>query len=98
MESCPRCTTPFGKRKRCYVCQPGKRKTGETRTCRVCGSAFYVERNQMADVARNTGTYCSRACKGAYMKTQPRPWAKPEEKTRHAAGYVLVWDPEHPRA
>lgn len=98
MGSCPICSRPFGKRKRCYVCSPGKRRTGETRACKVCGEPFYVQRNQATDVARNSGTYCSRKCKGKAEALKPKPWARPDEKLLHPAGYVLVWRPDHPRA
>lgn len=98
-EVCPTCGCPLSaKRRRCYTCSPGGRKTGETRLCKVCGTAFYVQQNQIADVVRGTGTYCSRACKGKAEAAKPKPWAKPEQKTRHTAGYVLVWAPSHPRA
>ena len=33
------------------------------RACKVCGKSFYAARWQMADIARNTAVYCSRACK-----------------------------------
>ncbi len=59
---CPICGTPFGKRRRCYQCAPGRTKTGGEVPCQQCGKLFYQSRWQLADVARHTGTYCSQAC------------------------------------
>lgn len=73
-------------------------KTGEVRSCKVCGTEFYVQQNQIADTFRNTGTYCSRLCKGKAQAEKTPPWARPQEKTVHAAGYLKVWAPDHPRA
>jgi len=49
-------------------------------------------------VKHGEGHYCSRKCKGKKMSETPRPWAKPNEKTVHSAGYLMVWAPEHPKA
>ena len=93
--TCPQCGTPYGKRARCYVCQPGKQRTGEQRTCRNCGQPFYVSRSAARDTARRTGTYCSNACKYAAM---PRCQGHPERIQYHSAGYRLAYAPDHPRA
>lgn len=88
-ESCPTCGVQFGKRKRCYFCQPAKRKTGEDRTCKGCGKSFYAARWQLADVARNQGTYCSVACKGKVMSTRTRP-LQDRAPYVNRQGYVMV--------
>lgn len=99
-DRCPVCGTQYGKRKRCYACSPGPKRTGEERSCLVCGKTFYAPAWVIRDVARNSGSYCSRACKHQAQRAhQPDPaWAKTDQPIRHSAGYVLIWAPEHPRA
>lgn len=63
-DRCPHCGTPYGKRRRCYRCNPGgSPKAGEIRQCQTCGQDFYAPRWKLNDAARNQGTYCSRECK-----------------------------------
>lgn len=90
---CPICGTPFGKRRRCYKCAPGRRKTGSTKPCAQCGKPFYVSLFESRDIARNSGTYCSRACLHASMRLDG-----PGAKFKRPDGYVVVYYPKHPDA
>lgn len=94
---CPTCLSPYGKRKRCYVCS-GRKRTGETRSCATCQKQFYVQLNVARDAARHSGTYCSRSCKAIAQKGRPQKWAPYGGTIAHSAGYRLLWMPEHPRA
>lgn len=58
-QECPVCGTPYGARRRCYQCQPGRKKTGAQRLCEVCEKPIYVQPNQEG----REGRFCSVACK-----------------------------------
>lgn len=90
--NCPECGRPYGKRRRCYWCH-GKQRSGENRTCAVCGKEFYAARWQLADTARNQGTYCSAACLHESLRLHGPGY----EYTRQD-GYVAVYYPTHPDA
>lgn len=53
------CSTPYGVRRRCYRCQPGRKKTGLDHLCEVCEKPVYVQPNQEG----REGRFCSVACK-----------------------------------
>jgi hypothetical protein len=95
-EACPQCGSPYGKRRRCYKCTSAPR-LGEKRPCVVCGKEFYAPRWALNDITRNSGVYCSRACKyqgqGANLQGQ-----RAGDLTVASNGYLLAWAPEHPRA
>lgn len=61
MESCPLCARPYGKRKRCYDCSPGRRRSRVTRICEACGSSFDVIPAQLK--IAGGGRFCSRSCR-----------------------------------
>ena len=88
MESCPACGKPYGQRRRCYFCH-GKPRTGEERTCAICGRRFYVALWQMADTRRRQGTYCSRACKAEGHRRQVMPLSE-RKPYINRQGYVMV--------
>lgn len=96
--SCPICFTEFGKRKRCYVCDPTRKRTGKIIKCAQCGKEFYAQKNQVADKERKSATYCSRECKHTAQRGRPNPKNYTGKKSKHAAGYVLVYLPGHHRA
>lgn len=75
MGSCPICQKPYGKGKRCYSCQPGRPKTGQTKKCQECGKEFYIQAAAAKDPRRKGGLYCSRACKHTAMQGRPS-WRK----------------------
>jgi hypothetical protein len=60
--SCPTCGTSYGVRKRCYYCQPAKRRSGQEQTCEHCGTPKYFQRNQLDN---GEGRFCSKVCKYA---------------------------------
>lgn len=60
VESCPLCARPYGKRKRCYHCSPGRRRSRVERVCEVCGIPFEIITSQLK--VSGGGRYCSRAC------------------------------------
>lgn len=62
---CPECGRPYGQRRRCHACQPGRKRTGVTQSCVGCGAAIYVQPNQ---ATRGEGKYCSFACKGDALR------------------------------
>lgn len=81
---CPTCGREYGKRKRCYYCQPGRKRTGTTKLCEQCGAGIYVQANQ----ARNgEGRFCSYRCKYEADRGTERA-----EGTRYVRkdGYVSV--------
>lgn len=88
MSSCPICATPYGKRRRCYKCSPGKQRTGETRTCETCGREFYKQRNE---IERGEGRFCSYACKYQADRGKPNHRRDESKYVRHAAGYLWKW-------
>ena len=64
MARCSRCgSAKSDKRNRCYVCSPGKEKSGETIKCAHCQSSFYVQRHQLNAVGNRKPKYCSLECK-----------------------------------
>ncbi len=91
MESCPECHAIYGKRKRCYFCQPAKRRTGEVRKCRQCGGEFYLKQSELKDPRRKGGLYCSRACKHIAQRGRPS-WNKMPlgSKRTRSDGYIEV--------
>lgn len=96
MDHCPICNRPYtASIKRCYYCKP-KPKTGENRTCPICGIVFYAAPWQLRDTARKQGTYCSKACKDTALQTLMQGPRK--DQVIHSGGYVLVWAPDHPRS
>ena len=94
-DTCPTCGRTYGKRKRCYVCQGAKRKTGETRKCEQCGAEFYMQLNQ---IKHGEGRCCSYACKHAASTGIERAVG-----TRYInnQGYIVIktgvrqWELEH---
>lgn len=104
MRTCSQCGSGLGGRwgNRCYHCKPGgSAKTGEDRTCEVCGLSFYVGGSQLKKY-EGGGTYCSRRCTKKGLKGR-KFRLKKKETTRYItqAGYVLVkvgiheWEFEH---
>lgn len=84
---CPTCGRPYGKRHRCYFCQPRPR-TGEFRDCPICATRFYASGWQLRDVERNQGTYCSRPCQYKGIRSrEPKVGGKCIMNT----GYVSVY-------
>lgn len=60
---CPTCGKSYGKRKRCYSCQPGgSPRAGEDRVCKECRKGFYVPRWKINETRYRAGLYCSKAC------------------------------------
>lgn len=60
--TCPQCDRPYGKRRRCYYCQPGRKRTGGTKSCEYCGEQIH----QAAWEARaSQKRFCSYECKYA---------------------------------
>ena len=96
-DACPTCGSPYGVRRRCYICKPAKAKTGLTVACAICGKPFYAPAWKLKDVARNQGVYCSPKCQhlgvSATLSRQKQPGV-----IRHSSGYLLEWAPDHPRA
>lgn len=96
-DACPTCGSPYGVRRRCYVCKPAKAKTGVTVACAVCGLPFYAPAWKLADVARNSGVYCSNECKHVGV-SEALSRQKHAGTIPHSSGYRLAWAPDHPRA
>lgn len=67
----------------------------ELRACEVCGAEFWVSRAQREKI-KGGGRFCSRACK--YAGSTAHKQRRSAEVTRHSAGYLLQWAPDHPRA
>jgi len=66
-------------------------------TCHICGSIFYL--GKAAAAGRGDSPTCSRACDVIRKSTNAvgrehngRP------AVRNSGGYILVWEPEHPRS
>lgn len=86
--TCPICQKPYGQRKRCYSCSPGKPKSGAERACQQCGKSFYVAAWQLRDTARKQGTYCSVACK--HEAITGRELSTGTRYARKKDGYIVV--------
>lgn len=84
---CPTCGKPFGVRKRCYSCSPGKVRTGCEVACSVCGTMFYAQLNQILDIERQAATYCSVPCKNKGMTGRE---TRPGKRYVRRDGYVAV--------
>jgi hypothetical protein len=99
-KQCAVCGGVLNRRNRCFACKPsvGRPHTGKVIECQGCGTGFYVTAGQLRDVPERQPKFCSLNCKYAAASKKRPPWAKPEEKTFHSSGYVLVWAPDHPRA
>lgn len=84
---CPTCKRPMAKnRKRCYVCSPGRPRSGVERQCEQCGVTFYMQRNQVQLTTKGSGRFCSIPCKNAHHAGRVRVVG-----TRHIRqGYVVV--------
>lgn len=91
-DQCPQCNRPYGKRRRCYHCH-GRKRTGETRNCKICGKEFYAARWQLDDTVNNQGVYCSRACKYKGLEIDG-----PGSRRKRWDGYIEVYYPKHPDA
>lgn len=89
--SCPLCGAPFGVRRRCYNCAPGRQRTGTTKPCKQCGKEFYVSLYQARDIARNSGTFCSVLCKNNSLRL-----SGPGARFKRPDGYIVVYYPAHP--
>ena len=61
-EHCPKCGTPYGKRRRCYKCT-GTQTTSIERICLTCGKSFRVPPNV---IAKGKGKFCSTSCGGKF--------------------------------
>jgi hypothetical protein len=81
---CPTCDRPFGRRQRCYYCQPGRKRSGITRSCEVCQKPFPVPAWK---VQRGEGRFCSYACKNDSMRGQER---RPGTRYIRPDGYVAI--------
>ncbi len=81
---CPTCGREYGKAKRCYYCQPGRKRTGTTKPCGNCGKGMYVQANQ---AERGEGRFCSYECKYEADRGSERT-----EGTRYVRkdGYVAI--------
>lgn len=65
MALCSRCGSDLSGRwkNRCYVCYPGKDRSGKTVECLQCGESFYAQRHQLKSIGNRKPKYCSRKCK-----------------------------------
>lgn len=90
--SCPTCGRPYGKRRRCYYCQIGRRRSGQTMVCKTCGNDFYAPK--WADNA----TYCSRACKAEGQRGIKWGKREPGKRYQRGDGYISIYAPNHPKA
>lgn len=73
---------------------PGRKRSGELRSCSHCMKEFYVPLWKIKDVDRRQGTYCSNSCKYA-----SRVRGEQHGNTfRRTDGYIAVYEPTHPDA
>lgn len=85
-------------RRRCYYCQPGRKRTGSDRPCEVCGRTFHAPKWQVETVP-NGGRFCSLDCK--YQAGRGVEKVKGTRYIRPRDGYVVVktgirkWELEH---
>ena len=87
---CPKCgKVSTAKKNRCYTCF-GKRRTGETRNCKVCGKEFHAAKWQL-EALNNQGVYCSRACKHRSFEIDG-----PGCHRTRGDGYIDTYYPKHP--
>lgn len=74
-------------------------RTGQEIKCQSCGISFYASGWQLKNKnEKRRPKFCSRKCKYKAFESKRMPWAKPEETIRHSAGYLLAWEPAHPRS
>ncbi len=96
-ESCQQCGQPFGVRRRCYRCQPGRRSTKVCRTCENCGVTFGIQPSQLT--TSGAGRFCSVPCK--YENARGKEVRGGTKYVRSSDGYVVVktgvrkWELEH---
>jgi hypothetical protein len=64
------------------------------RSCRVCGTQFWVTRSQQR--IKGGGTFCSMPCKRAGSTAHKQ--RRGPLVSKHSAGYLLEWAPDHPRS
>jgi hypothetical protein len=66
-----------------------RRKTGEDRSCEICGVTFYVPGWQLVDTRFKAGRFCSVACKAEHQRRTLRSLDdRPSYLNRQ--GYVMV--------
>lgn len=94
MDICPQCGTPYGKRRRCYQCAGGRKKTGQLITCERegCGKQRYVQQNQLLN---EPCRFCSTRCKKLAMKGNPFPGPQYQpvplgHRRQRSDGYIEV--------
>jgi hypothetical protein len=88
VDACPICGTPYGQRRRCYKCSPGKQRTGETRTCETCGRESYKQQNQLQ---HGEGRFCSYACMYEARRGKPNHRRDETKLLKHPGGYLWKW-------
>ncbi len=85
---CPNCSRPYGKRKRCYYCQPTKKRTGKFVKCKQCGKSRYFQKNQLEN---GEGKFCSYECKYEWYRDRHPDIPIGKRVARHSRGYWFVW-------
>ena len=87
MDHCPNCHAEYGKRKRCYKCQPGRARNRVSCVCAICTQPFEVQANQ---AKHGEGKYCSVPCANEGLR---RVLVKPLDqrpKYINKQGYIMV--------
>lgn len=69
-------------------------RTGEDRTCEICGASFYLYPSETRNKA---GRFCSMKCRGVAYRGEGNPkWRG--GRTTSGTGYVYTYAPDHPNA
>ncbi len=82
--TCPTCDRPFGQRKRCYYCQPARKRSGIESACTQCGTIFPVPQWK---IDRGEGKTCSYECRAAAMRGVE---TRKGSRYRRPDGYIAV--------
>ena len=88
MDTCPNCSRPYGKRKRCQHCFPPRKRTGKIIRCEQCGNERYVQKNQLE---HGEGRFCSYNCKNEWYRGRHPDIPIGKRVAQHIRGYWWVW-------
>jgi hypothetical protein len=85
---CPTCHRAYGKRNRCYYCNPGRPRRSKPRICEQCGKRFSVAPYRVRK-SRKHARFCSLRCWNISQRGKTRR-PRTDYRYKHSGGYICV--------